>query len=70
MRSTDDRTKQTLKATEGAMDNKAGNNPERAKSSGQQPMDRSMGDALRAVYHEAIDEQIPAEMLDLLKKLD
>ncbi|UZK71012.1 NepR family anti-sigma factor [Sphingomonas sp. S1-29] len=29
-----------------------------------------MGDALRAVYRQAIDESIPDELLDLLKKLD
>lgn len=32
--------------------------------------DKSVGDALRAVYREAVDEDIPDELLDLLKKLD
>ncbi|WP_448659958.1 NepR family anti-sigma factor [Sphingomonas sp. CJ99] len=31
--------------------------------------ERNVGDALRAVYHEAVDENIPKEMLDLLNKL-
>ncbi|MFD1103441.1 NepR family anti-sigma factor [Sphingobium olei] len=29
-----------------------------------------MSQALRTVYQRAIDEDIPSEMLDLLKKLD
>ncbi|WP_197413742.1 MULTISPECIES: NepR family anti-sigma factor [Sphingobium] len=29
-----------------------------------------VADALRSVYQRAIDEDIPAEMLDLLSKLD
>ena len=29
-----------------------------------------MGDALRSVYQETINEQIPPEMLDLLGKLE
>lgn len=33
------------------------------------PQEKSVGDALRAVYHEAIDEQVPDSMLDLLSKL-
>lgn len=32
--------------------------------------DRSVGDALRAVYQDAVGESVPDEMLDLLKKLD
>ncbi|GAA4761220.1 hypothetical protein GCM10023219_01390 [Stakelama sediminis] len=31
--------------------------------------DRNVGDALRAVYREAVAEDVPDEMLDLLKKL-
>ena len=31
--------------------------------------DRNVGDALRAVYREAVDESIPSELLDLLNKL-
>ncbi|MDF7775749.1 NepR family anti-sigma factor [Sphingomonas sp. AOB5] len=31
---------------------------------------KAVGDALREAYDEAIGEAIPAEMLDLLKKLD
>ncbi|MDG5488126.1 NepR family anti-sigma factor [Sphingomonas sp. BGYR3] len=30
---------------------------------------RDVGDALRAVYHDAVDESIPRELLDLLNKL-
>jgi hypothetical protein len=31
--------------------------------------DRDVGDALRAVYQDAVAESIPSEMLDLLRKL-
>ena len=31
--------------------------------------DRQVGDALRAVYQNAVSENIPDEMLDLLNKL-
>ena len=30
---------------------------------------RNVGDALRAVYHAAVSESVPDEMLELLKKL-
>lgn len=30
---------------------------------------RSVGEALRAVYQDAVSESVPDEMLDLLKKL-
>lgn len=33
------------------------------------PKEKSVGDALRAVYHDAVDEQVPDSMLDLLSKL-
>lgn len=33
------------------------------------PREKSVGDALRAVYREAIDEDVPDAMLDLLNKL-
>lgn len=33
------------------------------------PREKSVGDALRAVYDEAIDEKVPDSMLDLLSKL-
>lgn len=32
--------------------------------------DQAMGHALRTVYQQTIDEQIPREMLDLLGKLE
>ena len=32
--------------------------------------DGQIGDALRAVYSEAVQEQIPDDLLDLLRKLD
>ncbi|URW76897.1 hypothetical protein M9980_06810 [Sphingomonas donggukensis] len=31
--------------------------------------EKNVGDALRAVYHDAVSETIPDEMLDLLNKL-
>ncbi len=30
---------------------------------------RNVGDALRAVYHDAVSESVPDELLELLKKL-
>jgi hypothetical protein len=44
--------------------------PARKQGSGEQTRERNVGDALRAVYREAVSEEIPDEMLDLLKKLD
>lgn len=38
-------------------------------NTGRDPQEKSVGDALRAVYHEAIDEDVPDSMLDLLNKL-
>ncbi len=32
--------------------------------------DRDMGTALRSVYQKTVDENIPADLLDLLGKLD
>ncbi len=32
--------------------------------------DKNMGQALRSVYEETVNEDIPAEMLDLLGKLE
>jgi hypothetical protein len=32
--------------------------------------DRAVGDALRTVYRTAVEETVPDEMLDLLRKLD
>ncbi|WP_197054257.1 NepR family anti-sigma factor [Sphingomonas sp. 37zxx] len=32
--------------------------------------EKAVGDALRAVYRQAVDESIPDELLDLLRKLD
>jgi hypothetical protein len=34
-----------------------------------QTKDKNVGDALRAVYRQAVEEQVPDELLDLLKKL-
>ncbi len=31
--------------------------------------EKTVGDALRAVYQDAVSESVPDEMLDLLKKL-
>lgn len=35
-----------------------------------QSKDRDMGAALRSVYQKTVDETIPADLLDLLGKLD
>lgn len=34
------------------------------------PREASLGEALRTVYRQTVEEDIPAEMLDLLKRLD
>ncbi len=34
------------------------------------PANKNVGDALRAVYREAVEETVPDDLLDLLKKLD
>lgn len=33
------------------------------------PQNKNVGDALRAVYRDAVEETVPDELLDLLKKL-
>ncbi|MES1983825.1 MAG: NepR family anti-sigma factor [Pseudomonadota bacterium] len=38
--------------------------------SGSKGADHQVGDVLRSVYQTAVQEDIPAEMLDLLNKLD
>jgi len=40
-----------------------------SKTGPRDPKEKSVGDALRAVYHDAVDEQVPDSMLDLLSKL-
>jgi hypothetical protein len=44
--------------------------PKTSKSSKSGGGDKAIGDALRNVYQNAIDEHVPDEMLDLLRKLD
>ncbi|WP_326524743.1 NepR family anti-sigma factor [Sphingomonas sp.] len=43
--------------------------PRPARTSKIGAQDRNVGDALRAVYQDAVSESVPDEMLDLLKKL-
>jgi hypothetical protein len=52
-------------------DNKAATGPAKSRPSNRNDnKERSVGDALRAVYREAVEESVPDELLDLLKKLD
>ncbi len=44
--------------------------PTRAKRPAKSGDRKHVADALRSVYQRAIDEDIPSEMLDLLRKLD
>ena len=44
--------------------------PDRARPLRAQSKDRDLGEALRSVYMDAIDEAVPDDLLDLLKKLD
>lgn len=51
------------------------NNPEKKPPTskgggGDKRTDKNVGDALRRVYSEAVQEHIPDEFLDLLNKLD
>jgi Anti-sigma factor NepR len=58
---------------DGARRRKSGQNSEIESSKSTRPRKRSegpqVGDALRSVYDRALREDIPSEMLDLLKKL-
>jgi len=44
--------------------------PDGAAPSRTAPREASLGEALRTVYRQTVEEDIPAEMLDLLKRLD
>ncbi|USI73296.1 NepR family anti-sigma factor [Sphingomonas morindae] len=47
------------------------NVPDRETSSaGRKQADRDVGHALRSVYASTVNEEIPAELIDLLGKLD
>ncbi|HWK35339.1 NepR family anti-sigma factor [Sphingomonas sp.] len=48
---------------------KTGSSQKKAEHSKANEGDRTVGDALRAVYQDAVAESIPDEMLDLLHKL-
>lgn len=63
LRSGDDPSKKTpeTSGTGAGASTRAGANP---------GSERDMGAALRKVYQHAVDESIPAEMLDLLGRLD
>jgi hypothetical protein len=43
--------------------------PVRTGAKKEEKPDANVGDALRAVYQDAISENVPDEMLDLLRKL-
>ena len=47
-----------------------GSAAQRKRRSGAPKEDGNVSNALRTVYQRAVDEDIPAEMLDLLSKLD
>ncbi len=55
MRSADEKKKEPLERTGGSMNARK---------------DRNIGDALRRVYSDAVDEQVPDDLLNLLRKLD
>ncbi len=46
------------------------NHPPKPPKTSQAPAKKNVGDALRAVYREAVEETVPDDLLDLLKKLD
>ena len=43
--------------------------PGNGDNGGKKAKDEAMGTALRSVYHNAVSEPVPDEMLDLLRKL-
>ncbi|HEX4695837.1 NepR family anti-sigma factor [Sphingomonas sp.] len=43
--------------------------PGNGDEGGKKAKDEAMGTALRSVYHNAVSEPVPDEMLDLLRKL-
>lgn len=47
-----------------------GNGTKKASEDGRGSKDPDIGDALRSAYEDAVNEEIPSEMLDLLGKLD
>ncbi|WP_419827926.1 NepR family anti-sigma factor [Sphingomonas sp.] len=52
-------------------DDKARDAREPAKQPGEaKPVSRDVGHALRSVYVETVNEEVPMELLDLLGKLD
>lgn len=55
VRSAEEKKKEPLERTGGGMDARK---------------DRNIGDALRRVYSDAVDESIPDDLLNLLSKLD
>ncbi|WP_241527232.1 NepR family anti-sigma factor [Sphingomonas turrisvirgatae] len=55
MRSAEEKKKEPLERNSGGMNARK---------------DRNIGDALRSVYSDAVDEKIPDDLLDLLGKLD
>jgi len=46
-----------------------GAKPEKDDDKSKKVKDEAMGTALRTVYHDAVSEPVPDEMLDLLRKL-
>jgi hypothetical protein len=46
-----------------------GGKPGNDRDRGKKTKDEAMGTALRTVYHDAVSEPVPDEMLDLLRKL-
>lgn len=52
-------------------DKKAGNSdtPRRKPRSGKPPQQGTLGNALRSVYQQTVNEEIPPDLLDLLGKL-
>ncbi|PCD03945.1 hypothetical protein COC42_06380 [Sphingomonas spermidinifaciens] len=46
------------------------NHPPKPPKTPPAPANKNVGDALRAVYREAVEEAVPDDLLDLLKKLD
>lgn len=44
--------------------------PRKKVNDGTRPGEKSVGDALRQVYSDAVQEDVPDDLLDLLRKLD
>lgn len=56
--------------THGKTDNKRQQKPTEETDFAKEPLSDKIGDSLRQMYKEVVDEAIPDEFLDILKRAD